>query len=60
MNKDNAMINLVDKGGETSNLMDMKNLDTKLEESINDLRIRKVLGKKEADRDKNVINDLIW
>jgi len=60
MNKDNAMINLVDKGGETGNLMDMKNLDNKLEESINDLRIRKVLGKKEADRDKNVINDLIW
>ncbi len=60
MNKDNAMINLVDKGGETGNLMDMKNLDTRLEESINDLRIRKVLGKKEADRDKNVINDLIW
>jgi len=60
MNKDNSMIDLVDKGGETGNLMDMKNLDTKLEESINDLRIRKVLGKKEADRDKNVINDLIW
>ncbi len=60
MNKDNAMINLVDRGGETGNLMDMKNLDTRLEESINDLRIRKVLGKKEADRDKNVINDLIW
>jgi len=60
MNKDNAMIDLVDKGGETGNLMDMKNLDTRLEESINDLRIRKVLGKKEADRDKNVINDLIW
>jgi hypothetical protein len=54
------MINLVDKGGETGNLMDIKNLDAKLEESINDLRIRKVLGKKEADRDKNVINDLIW
>jgi len=60
MNKDNAMINLVDKGGEAGNLMDIKNLDTKLEDSINDLRIRKVLGKKEADRDKDVINDLIW
>ncbi len=60
MNKDNAMINLVDKGGEKGNLMDVKNLDTKLEDSINDLRIRKVLGKKEADRDINVINDLIW
>ncbi len=60
MNKDNAMINLVEKGGETGNLMDIKNLDTKLEESINDLRIRKVLGKKEAERDKEIIYNLVW
>jgi len=60
MNKDNAMINLVEKGGETGNLMDIKNLDTQLEEAINDLRIRKVLGKKEAERAKDIINNLVW
>ena len=60
MNKDNAMINLVEKGGETGNLMEIKNLDTKLEESINDLRIRKILGKKEAERDKEIIYNLVW
>ncbi|NVM18690.1 MAG: hypothetical protein HWN80_13315 [Candidatus Lokiarchaeota archaeon] len=60
MNKDNAMINLVEKGGESGNLMEIKNLDTKLEESINDLRIRKVLGKKEAERDKEIIYNLVW
>ncbi|MHA1498922.1 MAG: coiled-coil domain-containing protein [Promethearchaeota archaeon] len=60
MNKDNAMINLVEKGGEKGNLMEMKNLDTRLEEAINDLRINKILGKKEAERAKNVIYNLIW
>jgi len=60
MNKDNAMINLVEKGGESGNLMEIKNLDTKLEEAINDLRIRKVLGKKEAERDKEIIYNLVW
>ena len=60
MNKDNAMINLVEKGGETGNLMEIKNLDTKLEEAINDLRIRKILGKKEAERDKEIIYSLVW
>jgi hypothetical protein len=60
MNKDNAMIDLVEKGGETGNLMEIKNLDTKLEEAINDLRIRKVLGKKEAERDKEIIYNLVW
>jgi len=60
MNKDNAMINLVEKGGETGNLMEIKNLDTQLEDAINDLRIRKILGKKEAERAKEVINNLVW
>lgn len=60
MNKDNGMINLVEKGAEKGNLMQVKNLDTKLEEAINDLRIRKILGKREAERDKTVINNLIW
>ena len=60
MNKDNAMINLVEKGGEKGNLMEMKNLDTHLDESINDLRMRKIIGKKESERAKDVVNNLIW
>jgi hypothetical protein len=60
MNKDNDMINLVEKGAEKGNLMGMKNLDTQLEEAVNDLRIRKVLGKKEAERDKEIIHNLVW
>ncbi len=60
MNKDNAMINLVEKGGEEDNLMDMKNLDTQLEDAINDLRIKKILGKKEAAKAKDIIHNLVW
>jgi hypothetical protein len=60
MNKDNAMINLVEKGGEEGNLMDMKNLDTQLEDAVNDLRIKKILGKKEAMRAKDIIHNLVW
>jgi len=60
MNKDNSMINLVEKGGEEGNLMDMKNLDTQLEDAINDLRINKILGKKEAERAKEIIDNLVW
>jgi hypothetical protein len=60
MNKDNAMINLVEKGGEKGNLMDMKNLDTHLDESINDLRMRKIIGKKESEKAKDVVNNLVW
>ena len=60
MNKDNVMINLVDNGGETGNLMEIKNIDSKLEDAINDLRIRKVLSKREAERDKEIIYNLVW
>ncbi|MHA1197573.1 MAG: hypothetical protein ACTSRH_18450, partial [Promethearchaeota archaeon] len=60
MNKDNQMINLVDSKGESGNLMDMKNIDTLLIDAINDLRIRKVIGKKQAERAKNIINNLLW
>ncbi|TFG03689.1 MAG: hypothetical protein EU542_01185 [Promethearchaeota archaeon] len=60
MNKDNAMINLVEKGGEKGNLMEMKNLDTQLEDAINDLRIKKILGKKEAAKAKDIIHNLVW
>ena len=60
MNKDNAMINLVEKGGESGNLMEMKNLDTQLEDAINDLRVRKILGKKEAEKAKDIIHNLVW
>ena len=60
MNKDNSMINLVEKGGEKGNLMEMKNLDTQLEDAINDLRIKKILGKKEAAKAKEIIHNLVW
>ncbi|MFX0057476.1 MAG: hypothetical protein ACFE85_09920 [Candidatus Hodarchaeota archaeon] len=60
MNKDNSMIDLVERGGETGNLMEIKNLDTQLEDAINDLRIRKVLGKKESEKAKEIINSLVW
>ena len=60
MNKDNAMIDLVETQGDKNNLMEMKNLDTRLEDSINDLRIRKILGKKQAETAKDVIANLMW
>ncbi|MFX1237206.1 MAG: hypothetical protein ACFFAS_15320 [Promethearchaeota archaeon] len=60
MNKDNSMIALVESNGDSCNLMEMKNLDTRLEDAINDLRVRKVLGKKESAAAKEVIANLIW
>jgi hypothetical protein len=60
MNKDNAMIDLVETQGDKNNLMEMKNLDTRLEDAINDLRIRKILNKKEAETSKDMIANLIW
>ncbi len=61
MNKYTPMIDLVEREGEKSNLMEsIKNFDTQLEDSINDLRMEKILGKKEADRAKNIIADLVW
>ncbi len=60
MNKDNAMIDLVETQGDKNNLMEMKNLDTRLEDAINDLRIRKILNKKEAESAKDMIANLIW
>ncbi|MBA7538631.1 hypothetical protein ES705_30908 [subsurface metagenome] len=60
MNKDNAMIDLVETQGDKNNLMEMKNLDTRLEDSINDLRIRKILNKRQAETAKDVIANLIW
>jgi len=60
INKDNSMINLADSGAESGNLMDMKNLDTRLEDAINDLRVKKVLGKKEAATAKDIIINLVW
>lgn len=61
MNKYNPLINLVEKQGEKKNLMDdIKNLDTRLEESINDLRIKKILKKKVASKAKEVITNLVW
>ncbi len=60
MNKDNAMIALVENQGDKNNLMEMKNLDTRLEDSINDLRIRKILSKKQAETAKNMVANLFW
>jgi len=61
MNKYTPMVNLVENEGETKNLMtDMKNLDTRLDDAINDLRIRKILGKKSATKAKEIINNLVW
>ena len=60
INKDNSMINLADSGAEQGNLMDIKNLDNRLEDAINDLRVKKVLGKKEATTAKDIIVNLVW
>ncbi|MHA2366253.1 MAG: hypothetical protein ACXAC7_20020 [Candidatus Hodarchaeales archaeon] len=60
MNKDNAMIGLVESQGDKNNLMEMKNLDTRLEDAINDLRIRKILNKKQSEMAKTMIADLVW
>lgn len=60
MNKDNAMISLVETQGDKNNLMEMKNLDTRLEDAINDLRIRKILSKKQAETAKTIIGNLVW
>ncbi|MFW9879454.1 MAG: hypothetical protein ACFFG0_40780, partial [Candidatus Thorarchaeota archaeon] len=60
MNKDNAMIDLVETQGDKNNLMEMKNLDTRLEDSINDLRIRKILSKKQAETAKEMVANLVW
>ncbi|MFX1276094.1 MAG: hypothetical protein ACFFBP_04260 [Promethearchaeota archaeon] len=61
MNKDNLMINLVETKAEKNNLMDdIKNLDNRLEDAINDLRMKKVLGKKESTSAIEVITNLVW
>ncbi len=61
MNKLNPMINLVETEGENCNLMNVtKNLDSRLEEAINDLRVRKILSKKIAERAKDIISNLVW
>lgn len=61
MNKYTPMIDLVEKKGDNCNLLQsIKNLDTQLEDALNDLRIVKILGKKEAERAKNIIADLVW
>ncbi len=61
MNKYSPVINLVEMEGQKANLMtEIKNLDTRMEEAVNDLRIRKVLSKKEASNARDVIGNLIW
>ena len=54
-------MNLIETEGEKSNLMKaIKNFDTQLEDAINDLRMNKILGKKEAEKAKDIITNLVW
>ncbi len=61
MNKYNPLIDLVESEAEKANLMEnITNIDTKLDEAINDLRINKILKKKTAAKAKEMINSLVW
>lgn len=60
MNKYTPMVNLVENEGEKCNLMEIKNLDTRLGDAINDFRVQNILNKKEADNAKNIIADIVW
>ncbi|MFX1384953.1 MAG: hypothetical protein ACFFBP_21195 [Promethearchaeota archaeon] len=61
MNKFPPMIDLVENKGEKNNLMEsIKNFDTQVEDAINDLRMQKILGKKESDKAKDIISSLVW
>ena len=60
MNKYTPVVNLVETEGEKNNLMEIKNLDTRLEDAVNDLRMQKILSKKVADQAKDIINNLVW
>jgi len=61
MNKFPPMINLVENAGDKHNLMEsIKNLDAQLEDAINDLRMQKILSKKESERAKEIIHNIIW
>ena len=61
MNRYTPMVDLVETEGEKSNLMEaIKNVDMQLEDAINDLRMQKILGKKESDQAKQVINNIVW
>jgi len=60
MNKYSPMINLVETQGDKGNLMDLKNLDSRLEDAINNLRMRKILNKKVAAKAIDIVHNLIW
>ena len=61
MNKYTPVANLVETEGEKNNLMEhIKNLDTRLEDAVNDLRMQKIITKKVADSAKDVISNLVW
>lgn len=61
MNKYTPMADLVETQGENNNLMEhIKNLDTRLEDAVNDLRMQKIITKKVADSVKLVINNIVW
>jgi hypothetical protein len=60
MNKYNPMIDLVEAEGDKANLMQLKNLDTRLEDAINDLRMSKILTKKQGTKAIEIIHNLVW
>ena len=60
MNKYNPMIDLVEAEGDKANLMNLKNIDTRLEDAINDLRMSKVLNKKSAAKAIEILHNLVW
>jgi len=60
MNKFPPMVDLTENESQKANLIEMKNLDTLLEDAINDLRVKKILKQKEADKAKNIIANIIW
>ena len=61
MNKYTPMADLVEIQGENNNLMEhIKNLDVRLEDAVNDLRMQKIINRKVADQAKEVINNLVW
>ena len=61
MNKYTPKVDLIETKGDKNNLMEsVKNIDMQLEDAINDLRMQKILSKKEADQAKDVINNIVW
>ncbi len=60
MNKYNPMIDLVETEGEKANLAQLKNIDTRLEDAINDLRMSKILNKKQSAKAIEILHNIVW